>query len=228
MPNRDDRKKVMAEFFGALGKYRGTFGSTLNGQVQSDIFYARARKYNSALEASLDGPNVPTSVYTRLIDGVNRHLPTFHRYLKLRQRMMKLPDLHYYDLYAPLVSSVDLNYSIDEAQKIVLEALEAARHRVRRRRAPRLQRALDRLAIRPRASAPAPTRTAAPTTSTRTCCINYNGKYTDMSTVAHELGPHDAELLLEQDAAVPDRRPIRSSSPRSPRRSTRRSSSTTC
>jgi len=117
-PNRDDRKKVMAEFFGALGKYRGTFGSTLNGQIESDIFFARARKYPNALEAALDSPNLPTTVYTRLLDGVNRHLPTFHRYLKLRQRMMKLQDLHYYDLYAPLVASVDLAYSIDDAQKL--------------------------------------------------------------------------------------------------------------
>ena len=95
VPNREDRQKVMSEFFGALGKFRGTFGSTLNGQVQSDIFFARARKYNSALEASLDGPNVPTSVYMRLIEGVNRHLPTFHRYLKLRQRMMTRPGRGY-------------------------------------------------------------------------------------------------------------------------------------
>ena len=58
--------------------------------------------------------------------------------------------------------------------------------------------------------------------------LNYNGKYNDVSTLAHELGPHDAELLLEQDAAVPDRRAIRRSSPRSRRRSTRRCSSTTC
>ena len=114
----------MSEFFGALGSYKGTFGSTLSGQVQSDIFYARARKYPTALEAALDSPNIPTTVYTRLLDGVNRHLPTFHRYLKLRQRMMKLQDLHYYDLYAPLVASVDLSYSIDEAQKLVLDALK--------------------------------------------------------------------------------------------------------
>ena len=159
----------MAEFFGALGKFRGTFGSTLNGQVQSDIFFARARKYNSALEASLDGPNVPTSVYTRLIDGVNRHLPTFHRYLKLRQRMMKLPDLHYYDLYAPLVSSVDLNYTIDEAQAIVLEVARAARARLRGRREALVHRALDRLLPDRGQTGRARTRTAAPTTSTRTC-----------------------------------------------------------
>jgi oligoendopeptidase F len=187
VPNRDDRKKVMAEFFGSLGKYRGTFGSTLNGQVQSDVFFARARKYNSALEASLDGPNVPTSVYTRLIDGVNRHLPTFHRYLKLRQRMMKLPDLHYYDLYAPLVSSVDLNYTIDEAQAIIMKSLEPL--------------GADYAAGAGRAFTERWT-DFYPTEGKRAgaysnggaydvhpfMLINYNGKYTDMSTVAHELG----------------------------------------
>jgi oligoendopeptidase F len=187
VPNREDRKRVMAEFFGSLGKFRGTFGSTLNGQVQSDIFFARARKYGTALEASLDGPNVPTSVYTRLIDGVNRHLPTFHRYLKLRQRMMKLQDLHYYDLYAPLVSSVDLSYTVDEAQTIVLKALEplGADYAAGARRS-FTERWTDFY----------------PTEGKRAgaysnggaydvhpfMLINYNGKYTDMSTVAHELG----------------------------------------
>jgi oligoendopeptidase F len=187
VPNRGDRQKVMSEFFGALGKYRGTFGSTLNGQVQSDIFFARARKYKSALEAALDGPNVPTSVYTRLIDGVNRHLPTFHRYLKLRQRMMKLPDLHYYDLYAPLVSSVDLSYSVDDAQAIVLKSLEPL--------------GPDYAAGAKRSFTERWT-DFYPTEGKRAgaysnggaydvhpyMLINYNGKYTDMSTVAHELG----------------------------------------
>src|SRR5207249_127864 len=107
LPNRDDRQKVMSTFFNALGQFHGTFGSTLNGQVQGDVFYANARHYSSALEASLDSANIPTTVYTRLVDGVNQGLPTFHRYLQLRKTMMKLQELHYYDLYAPLVSSVD-------------------------------------------------------------------------------------------------------------------------
>jgi oligoendopeptidase F len=187
VPNREDRKKVMAEFFGALGKFRGTFGSTLNGQVQSDIFFARARKYNSALEASLDGPNVPTSVYTRLIDGVNRHLPTFHRYLKLRQRMMKLQDLHYYDLYAPLVSSVDLNYTIDEAQAIVLKSLEPLGPEyaagAKRSFTERWTDFFPTEGKRAGAYSNGGAYDVHPY-----MLINYNGKYTDMSTVAHELG----------------------------------------
>ena len=187
VPNRDDRKKVMSEFFGALGKYHGTFGSTLNGQVQSDIFFANARKYPNALEAALDGPNLPTTVYTRLLDGVNRHLPTFHRYLKLRQRMMKLPDLHYYDLYAPLVASVDLNYSIDDAQKLVLDALKPLGQDY----AAGAMRAFNE---RWTDFYPTEGKRAGAYSNGGAydvhpfMLINYNGKYNDVSTVAHELG----------------------------------------
>jgi oligoendopeptidase F len=187
LPDREDRRKVMSAFFGALGKFAGTFGTTLNGQVQTDIFYSRARRYSSGLEAALDGPNVPTSVYTRLIDGVNRHLPTFHRYLKLRQRMMKLQDLHYYDLYAPLVASVDLTYPIDEAQKIVLESLKSL--------GPEYT-AASRRAFTERWTDWHPTdgkRAGAYSNGGAFdvhpyMLLNYNAKYTDMSTVAHELG----------------------------------------
>ncbi len=121
--SREDRQKVMAAFFGALGAYSGTYGSLLNAKVQGATFYARSHKYGSVLEASLDSANIPTSVYMRLIDGVNKNLPTFHRYLKLRKRMMGLQELHYYDLYAPLVQSVDLKYSVEEAQRNILTAL---------------------------------------------------------------------------------------------------------
>jgi oligoendopeptidase F len=122
--NRDDRKAAMATFFGALGNFSRTFGTTMNSSVQKALFYSRAKKYASNLEAALDGPNIPVSVYTRLIEGVNQHLPTFHRYLALRRRVMKLPDeLHYYDLYAPLVSSVELRYTPEEAQAHVVSAM---------------------------------------------------------------------------------------------------------
>jgi oligoendopeptidase F len=120
-PERKDREAAMSAFFIALGQFNRTFGTTMNSSVQKAIFYAKARKYPTTLEAALDGPNIPVSVYTRLIDGVNRHLPTFHRYLRLRKRMMKIGgDLHYYDLYAPLVASVNLRYTPEEAQRHVM------------------------------------------------------------------------------------------------------------
>jgi oligoendopeptidase F len=122
--NRDDRKAAMSTFFGALGGFSRTFGTTMNSSVQKALFYSRAKKYESNLASALDGPNIPVSVYMRLIEGVNAHLPTFHRYLKLRRKVMKLPDeLHYYDLYAPLVSSVELRYTPEEAQTHVVTAM---------------------------------------------------------------------------------------------------------
>src|SRR5688572_27145072 len=116
---REDRKAAMSAFFEALGGFGRTFGTTMNANVQRSLFYARARKYGSNLEASLNGPNIPKSVYTRLVEGVNTSLPTFHRYLRLRKKMMGLTDdLHYYDLYAPLVASVNLKYTPEEAQAV--------------------------------------------------------------------------------------------------------------
>ena len=168
LPNRADREKVMSAFFKALGSFSRTFGTTMNGEAQKLLFFAKARKYPTALEMALDGPNIPVSVYTRLIDGVNRNLPAFHRYLKLRKQMMGLDELHYYDLYAPLVGSVKLEYTPEEAQKHVLERSRRSAPSTRRRFSAR-SRSAGSICCRTRASARAPTRTAAPTTSTRTC-----------------------------------------------------------
>ncbi|HEX6976517.1 MAG TPA: oligoendopeptidase F [Vicinamibacterales bacterium] len=187
VPNREDRQKVMSAFFNALGGFRGTFGATLNGEVQSHEFYAKARKYPSALESALDGPNIPTSVYTRLIDGVNKGLPTFHRYLALRKKMMGLSELHYYDLYAPLVGSVDLNYTPEEAQKHVMAALAplGADYAAAAGRAFN-ERWID-LFPNPGKRAGAYSNGGAYDVHPY-MLLNYNGKYADVSTLAHELG----------------------------------------
>jgi oligoendopeptidase F len=185
--NRADRQKVMSAFFEALGGFSRTFGTTMNSQVQKALFFAKARKYPSSLEMGLDGPNIPVSVYTRLIDGVNRALPSFHRYLKLRKRMMGVDELHYYDLYAPLVGSVDLAYTPEEAQKHVLAALAPL--------GPEyvgvLQRAFNERWID---LFPNPGKRSGAYSNGGAydvhpyILMNFNGKYDDMSTLAHELG----------------------------------------
>ena len=186
--NRDDRKAAMSAFFTSLGGFSRTFGTTINSEVQKVLFYARSRKYKSNLEASLDPANIPVSVYTRLVAGVNRHLPTFHRYLKLRKRMMGISDdLHYYDLYAPLVSSVDLRYSPEEGQKHVLAAVAPLGGEYQSV----LQRAFNERWL-----------DWQPTEGKRSgaysnggaydvhpyMLLNYLGQYNDVSTLAHELG----------------------------------------
>ncbi len=187
LPNRADREKVMSAFFTALGSFDRTFGTSMSGEVQKVWFFAKARKYPSALAAQLDGPNIPLSVYTRLVDGVNKNLPAFHRYLKLRKRMMKLDQLHYYDLYAPLVSSVDLKYAPGEAQKLVLAAVEplGADYQATIGRAFD-SRWIDLFPNDGKASGAYSDGGAYDVHPYM--LINYNGQYTDVSTLAHELG----------------------------------------
>jgi oligoendopeptidase F len=186
-PAREDRQKVMEAFFTALGKYRATFGCLMNSNLQTSVFYARARNYDTSLEASLDQPNVPVSVYSRLVEGVHRNLPAFHRYLQLRKRMMGIPELHYYDLYAPLVSSVDGNYPVKVAEKNILEALSplGSEYAAGAKRA-FAERWIDMY--------PTEGKTAGAYSNGAAydvhpyMLLNYNGKYEDMSTLAHELG----------------------------------------
>ena len=187
LPNRADREKVMAAFFGALGGFSRTFGTTMNAEVQKVAFYTKARKYDSSLAQALDGPNIPASVYTRLIDGVNKNLPAFHRYLKLRQKMMGVDQLHYYDLYAPLVSSVKLEYTPEEAQKLVLGAVAPLGPEY----ASVIQRAFrDRwIDLLPNDGKRSGAYSNGGAYDVHPyMLINYNGKYNDVSTLAHELG----------------------------------------
>jgi oligoendopeptidase F len=185
--NREDRKTVMVAYFEALGKYRATFGTLMNSKLQGSSFYSRSHKYPSGLAASLDGPNIPTSVYTRLIEGVGRNLSTFHRYLKLRKRMMGLGELHYYDLYAPMVSSVDLKFSVEEAEANVLASLEplGPEYAAGTKRS-FTERWID---MYPNEGKSSGAYSAGDAYDVHPYILmNYNGKYDDMSTLAHELG----------------------------------------
>ena len=197
LPNRADREKVMSAFFGALGGFSRTFGTTMDGEVQKVRFVANARKYGSALEASIDGASIPTSVYTRLIDGVNRQLSTFHRYLKLRKRILKVDELHYYDLYAPLVSSAKLDYTPAEAQALVLAAVAPLGPDY----AAVIRRAFDERWID---LLPAEGKVSGAYSNSAYdvhpyMLINFNGQYTDVSTLAHELG-HTMQSYLSNNA----------------------------
>ena len=117
--NREDRKLVFDAFWGAWKGYETSIGQTLDTQVKAHVFQAKVRKYDSALDAALSGPNIPTAVYHTLVEAAHRHLPSLHRYFKIRQRMLGLTDLHYYDIYPPLVAS-DRTFDIDESKALTL------------------------------------------------------------------------------------------------------------
>ena len=188
LPDREDRARTMSAFLNTLGTFNRTFGTLMNANVQKVAFYAKTRKYTSHLEAALDGPNIPVSVYTRLIDGIDRALPSFHRYLRLRKRMMGLTDdLRYHDLYAPLVSSVLLKFTPEEAEEKILNSLEplgSAYTDVIRRAFN--ERWIDFF--------PSPGKRSGAYSEGGAydvhpyMLLNYQGQYNDVSTLAHELG----------------------------------------
>lgn len=122
--NRADREIVFDAFWNHYRNFEGTFGEMLNGQVKVDIFRAKARHYNSALEASLKPNNIPVEVYHSLVENVNNNLGTFHRYLNIKKKMLGVDTLKYSDLYAPTVKGVELKYTYQEAQELILESLK--------------------------------------------------------------------------------------------------------
>lgn len=185
--NREDRKKVFAAFFGRIHEYRRTFGTQLNAEVKKNIFYKKARKYESALHAALDGANIPVQVYHSLIENVNKNLGTFHRYLRLRKRILGLNELHYYDLYAPLLKDVDLKYTVEEAQKHILASLAPLgdEYRAVSTRA-FTERWIDMYPNEGKRSGAYSNGSAYDVHPYM--LMNYNGKYDDMSTLTHELG----------------------------------------
>jgi oligoendopeptidase F len=122
-PNRADRKAVFDAFWAAHGKFQNSFGATYNAQVKGDIFRAKSRKYPTSLAHALSGANIPEAVYRTLVAEADKGLPQLHRYFDLRRRMLKLPDIHYYDIYPPLVS-LDRTFTLDQMRTTTLEAVK--------------------------------------------------------------------------------------------------------
>jgi oligoendopeptidase F len=122
-PNRADRKQVFDKFWASYKAFENSLGASLATKVKGDLFQAKARRYDSALEAALDGSNLPEAVYRSLIAETNRGLPVLHRYFALRQRMLGLPDMGYWDIYPPLVKS-DRSYSLAEMRQLTGEAVK--------------------------------------------------------------------------------------------------------
>jgi oligoendopeptidase F len=177
----------MEAFFGTLSQFNRTLGAAMNTNVEQAVFQTKARRYGSSLERTLDESSIPVAVYHELVGGVNRHLPAFHRYLQLRKRMLGVDALHYYDLYAPLVANVPLEYTVEQARTQIRDAVAIL--------GPDYVQALD-MAFDGRWM------DLYPATGKRSgaymngsaydvhpyLLLNYNGQYTDMSTLAHELG----------------------------------------
>ncbi|HBE9333474.1 TPA: oligoendopeptidase F [Clostridioides difficile] len=118
------RKDAFEGEFSTYEKYKNTFASTLYGGIKSEIFYAKTRKYNSAIEASLFSDDVSLDVYNNLISAIDKSIPNLNKYVELKKKFLGLSEIHMYDLYVPLTDKFDMDIPYDKAQDIILEALK--------------------------------------------------------------------------------------------------------
>ena len=185
--NRGDREAVFQAFWGAINNFKGTFGVDLYANVKKNMFYARTRGYKSSLHSALDKDNISTEVYSSLIENVRNNLGAFHRYLKLKRRMLGVDMLKYSDVYAPVVKGVELEYSFEEAKALVLDSVQPLGKDYRR---------VTREALENRwvDVHPTPGKRAGAYSNGSIydvhpyILLNFNGQYEDVSTLAHELG----------------------------------------
>ena len=122
--DRTVRKAAFEGMYHTYEKYKNTLAAVYAGNVKKEIFYAKARKYDSPRQMRLDANAVDVSVYDRLIETVHEYLPVMYEYVALRKKMLGVDELHMYDVYAPIVRDVKLHFSFEEAKKIVLEGLK--------------------------------------------------------------------------------------------------------
>ncbi len=187
LPNRKDREKVFEAFFDKYGKFKNTIGANLGGKMKSDWTYAKDRNYSSSLEAALNANNIPAAVYENLITQVHNSLPTLHRFLALKKKMLGVDTLHYFDLYTPIVKKVDMKFDLPEGQKAILAALkplgESYLETVRKAFNDRWIDYFPTAGKRSGAYSSGGAYDVHPFILT-----NWNGDYESVSTLAHELG----------------------------------------
>ncbi|MBQ6094003.1 MAG: oligoendopeptidase F [Lachnospiraceae bacterium] len=123
-PDRRVRKEAFEKMYSVYKQFNNTLAALYNGQVKTLIFHAKAKKYASTLEASVDRNNVSPQVYKNLVETINANLELLHRYVRLRKKCLGVDELHMYDIYVPMIEGVAKVVPYEEAKATVLKALE--------------------------------------------------------------------------------------------------------
>ena len=117
------RESAFKQLYSRFGEFRNTSAAILTSQVKNLQFFSSSRKYASSLEAALAENEIPVEVYNNLIDAVHQNFPAFYKYVDLRKRVMGLDELHFWDVYTPLVDDVDMKFTYEEACDLIIKAL---------------------------------------------------------------------------------------------------------
>lgn len=122
--HRDVREAAFKGLYSVYDQFKNTFAQTLSSHVKAHNYKAKVRNYSSAREAALSNNHIPESVYDTLLDVVNQNLSLLHRYVSLRKRLLKLDELHMYDMYTPILGEASIRYSYEEAKEKAVAALK--------------------------------------------------------------------------------------------------------
>ena len=121
--DRTLRRSAFEQYYSRMGAFRNTLAAALNGEFRQRLFFSRARRYPDTLSAALDVTEVPTEVYTNLIEAVHANLDKMYRYVALRKKLLGVDELHMWDVYTPIVGGTARKIDFEEAKATVLEAL---------------------------------------------------------------------------------------------------------
>lgn len=121
--DRTLRENAFKSMYKAYKQHINTFAAIYSGQIKAAVAEAQARNYPSSRAMSMAHENIPVEVYDNLIETVHQFMPAMHRYVTLRKRLLDIEELHYYDVYVPLIQTTEKNYSYDEAKQMVLDAV---------------------------------------------------------------------------------------------------------
>jgi oligoendopeptidase F len=187
-PDRDVRRRAVEALFGTLRRYEQTLAATLAGQFELDVAYARARGYDTALEAYLDKDDIALAVYDNLVSTINANLGLLHRYVELRKKALGLDEIHLYDLYIPMVEGVEVEVPFAEARAIILAALEPLGADYGKVLAEGLDPANGWMDLYPHRDKRSGAFSASVHGPHPYVFMNYQDSLDDMSTLAHEFG----------------------------------------
>ena len=188
--DRNVRKSAVDGLMTTLQKYQEVFANAYIGQLQKDVLFAKARNYDTALEAYLDKDDIPVSIYENLIKTVNDNLAPLHRYVALRKNILKLDDIHLYDMYIPLAQSHanEKSYSYDEAVSIIAQALMPLGENYINRLRVEMDPEHGSIDLRPHLDKTSGAYSCSVYGIDPFILLNYQDSLDDVSTMAHELG----------------------------------------
>lgn len=184
--NRKVRKNAFETLYKEYKKYRNTFASLLATNMKENTTFARVSKYSSAIERSLYADDVSVDVYNNLIDSVHSNINYLYDYYKLKKDILRLDELHLYDVYVSIVGDYDKKYDFEEAKEIILKVLSVFGDEYINK----VKDALDSrwIDVYPTKNKRSGGYSGGSYDTYPYILLNYQDKYNDMSTLIHEMG----------------------------------------